>query len=125
MQERSVPGEKRIHGNPLEFHLRTFATVKSYMHLHAKGWKERSVPLWPRTALAIKEWLREIGRNDNALVFPNLRGEPLSRFAIHLLLREAVQRAVSRCPSLRRKRISPHVIRHGTAMALLQAWISP
>jgi integrase/recombinase XerD len=97
--------------------------AKSYVHLRGKGRKERSVPLWSRTARAIKEWLREIGRNDNALVFPNVRGEPLSRFAIHLLLRKAVQQAVSRCPSLRRKRVSPHVIRHGTAMALLQAGV--
>jgi site-specific recombinase XerD len=97
--------------------------VKSYVHLQGKGRKERIVPLWSRTARTIKEWLREIGRNDNALVFPNVRGESLSRFAIHLLLRKTVQRAISHCPSLRRKRVSPHVIRHGTAMALLQAGV--
>jgi|SRR5437660_1731423 len=97
--------------------------AKSYVHLCGKGRKERSVPLWSRTAQTIKEWLREIGRNENALVFPNVRGEPLSRFAIHLLLRKTVQRAISHCPSLRRKRVSPHVIRHGTAMALLQAGV--
>lgn len=95
--------------------------VKSYVHLHGKGRKERSVPLWSRTARTIKEWLCEIVRNENALVFPNVRGGPLSRFAIHRLLRKAAQRGVCRCPSLRRKRVSPHVIRHGTAMALLQA----
>jgi site-specific recombinase XerD len=98
--------------------------VKSYVHLHGKGRKERTVPLWSRTGRTIKEWLREIGRNDNAPVFPNVRGESLSRFAIHLLLRKAVQRAVSHCPSLKRKRVSPHVIRHGTAMALLQAGVN-
>lgn len=72
--------------------------VKSYVHLHGKGRKERSVPLWSRTARTIKECLREIGRNDSTLVFPNGRGEPLSRFATHLLLRKAVQRAVSPIP---------------------------
>ena len=56
-------------------------------------------------------------------MFPNVRAEPLSRFAIHLLLRKTVQRALCRCYSLKRKRISPHVIRHGTAMALLQAGV--
>jgi len=71
----------------------------------------------------IKEWMRETGRSDNALVFPNIRGESLSRFAIHLLLRKAVQRATCGCRSLKRKRISPHVIRHGTAMALLQSGV--
>jgi len=97
--------------------------AKSYVHLLGKGRKERSVPLWSRTARTIKEWLREIGGNDNAQAFPNVRGEPLSRFAIHLLLRKAVQGAVCRCPSLKRKRVSPHVIRHGTAMALLQSGV--
>lgn len=96
---------------------------KTYVHLHGKGRKERSVPIWSRTARTIKEWLREIGRHGNALVFPNVRGEPLSRFAIHLLLRKAVQVAACRCPSLKRKRVSPHVIRHGTAMALLQSGV--
>jgi integrase/recombinase XerD len=97
--------------------------AKSYVHLHGKGRKERTVPLWSRTARTIKEWLQEIGRSDNALVFPNMRGEPLSRFAINLLLRKTVQRAICRCPRLKRKRISPHVIRHGTAMALLQSGV--
>ena len=97
--------------------------VKSYVHLRGKGRKERTVPLWSRTARTIKEWMRETGRSDNALVFPNVRGESLSRFAIHLLLRKAVQRAGCGCPSLKRKRVSPHVIRHGTAMALLQSGV--
>jgi len=97
--------------------------VKSYLHLLGKGRKERTVPLWSKTARTIREWLREIGRSDNARAFPNVRGEPLSRFAIHLLLRKAVQRAACRCPSLKRKRVSPHVIRHGTAMALLQSGV--
>ena len=97
--------------------------VKSYVHLRGKGRKERTVPLWSRTARTIKEWMRETGRSDNALVFPNVRGESLSRFAIHLLLHKAVQRATCGCPSLKRKRVSPHVIRHGTAMALLQSGV--
>ena len=97
--------------------------VKSYVHLRGNGRKERTVPLWSRTARTIKEWMRETGRSDNALVFPNVRGESLSRFAIHLLLHKAVQRATCGCPSLKRKRVSPHVIRHGTAMALLQSGV--
>jgi hypothetical protein len=50
-------------------------------------------------------------------------GEPLARFAIHLLLRKAVERAFSGCTTLKRKRVSPHVVRHGTAMALLQSGV--
>ncbi len=51
------------------------------------------------------------------------RHGPLTRFAVHLLLGKAVQAATARCPSLGKKRVSPHVIRHGTAMALLQAGV--
>lgn len=96
---------------------------KSYVHLHGKGRKERVVPLWPRTARILKEWFRELGQHEQAAAFPGIRGEPLSRFAIHLLLHKTVERARSRCPSLCKKRVSPHVLRHSTAMALLQSGV--
>jgi site-specific recombinase XerD len=85
--------------------------------------KERSIPLWPKTAQILKEWFREIDAREDAMAFPNVRRAPLTRFAVHLLLRKAVQAASMRCPSLTGKRVSPHVIRHGTAMALLQAGV--
>ena len=97
--------------------------TKSYVQLFGKGRKERSIPLWPITAQVLKEWFREIGASDGAVAFPNVRGEPLTRFAIHLLLRKAVKEAVPHCLSLKQKRVSPHVIRHGTAMALLQSGV--
>jgi site-specific recombinase XerD len=100
----------------------TFAG-KSYVQLHGKGRKERVVPLWPRTARILKEWFRELGFREQAVAFPSFRGDALSRFAIHLLLRKTVERARSRCPSLRKKRVSPHVLRHSTAMALLQSGV--
>ena len=100
----------------------TFGST-SYVQLQGKGRKERSIPLWPKTARILKEWFREIEARDDAMAFPNGRRLPLTRFAIHLLLRKAVQAASTRCPSLNGKRLSPHVIRHGTAMALLQAGV--
>ncbi len=96
---------------------------KSYVQLHGKGRKERSIPLWPKTAQILKEWFHEINASDDGIAFPNVRLAPLTRFAIRLLLRKAVQAASTRCPSLAAKRVSPHVIRHGTAMALLQAGV--
>lgn len=92
----------------------------SYVHLHGKGRKERAIPLWPSTARILKEWLRE---NTSNIAFPGIRGEPLSRFAVRLLLQRAVENASSHCASLRKKHISPHTIRHGTAMALLDAGV--
>ena len=97
--------------------------TKSHVQLHGKGRKERLIPLWFRTARILKEWFREIGTRDSAVAFPNVRGEPLSRFAIHLLLRKAAHQAAFHSGSLKRKRVSPHVVRHGTAMALLQSGV--
>ena len=96
---------------------------KTYIQLHGKGRKDRMVPLWPRTAAVLKEWFRELGQQEQAMVFPSIRGEPITRFAIHLLLRKAVRKAVLHCASLAKKRVSPHVIRHSTAMALLQSGV--
>jgi integrase/recombinase XerD len=97
--------------------------AKSYVQLHGKGRKDRSIPLWPRTARVLRDWFRELGQSEQAMAFPSTRGEPLTRFAIHLLLRKAVERASSRCTTLKKKRVSPHVVRHGTAMALLQSGV--
>ncbi len=107
---------------PPDGHQVLFGT-KSYVQLHGKGRKDRLIPLWPRTARILKEWFREIGPRDSAVAFPNVRGEPLSRFAIHLLLRKAARQAAFHSVSLKRKRVSPHVVRHGTAMALLQSGV--
>ena len=75
--------------------------AKSYVQLHGKGRKDRSIPLWPRTARVLRDWFRELGQSEQAMAFPSTRGEPLTRFAIHLLLRKAVQRASSRCATLK------------------------
>jgi integrase/recombinase XerD len=96
---------------------------KSYVQLHGKGRKDRMVPLWPRTAKILKEWFRELQTPPATVAFPSIRGEPLTRFAIHLLLRKTVEQAQTSCPSLKSKRISPHVLRHSTAMALLQSGV--
>jgi integrase len=96
---------------------------KSYVQLHGKGRKDRSIPLWPRTARILKDLFRELGQPEQAMAFPSIRGEPVTRFAIHLLLRKAVDRASARCATRKKKRVSPHIVRHGTAMALLQSGV--
>ena len=57
------------------------------------------------------------------MAFPNARRQPLSRHGVNYLLQQATQTAMASCPSLQRKTVTPHVIRHTTAMALLQAGI--
>jgi len=97
---------------------------ESALHLHGKGRKERVVPLWKSTIRALRSWLRERGGPDgNEPVFPNRRGGPLSRSGVESRLRLAVSRAAVDCPTLTGRRISPHTIRHTTAMHLLQSGV--
>jgi integrase/recombinase XerD len=56
-------------------------------------------------------------------IFPSLRGNVLTRDSVNHLLREIVQSAIPACPSLATKRVTPHLIRHGTAMHLLQSGV--
>lgn len=102
----------------------SFALTSS-LTLHGKGRKERAVPLWPQTARVLKAWFRELGETSAEFAFPNARGRPLTRHGVGYLLTQAVHRARIPCPSLGTKRVSPHVIRHTTAMHLLQSEVDP
>lgn len=93
------------------------------LELHGKGRKERVVPLWAETARIARAWLRELGGFGDGVVFPSARGSPLSRDGVDYLLARAVARAASACPSLAAKPVSPHVLRHSTAMHLMQAGV--
>jgi len=95
----------------------------SFLELHGKGRKERSVPLWPKTARALKEWLNTGNGPPDSPAFPNARGGSLSQDGVDYILRKAVQQAKQTCPSLSAKRVTPHVIRHTTAMHLLQSGV--
>jgi site-specific recombinase XerD len=95
----------------------------SALHLHGKGRKERVVPLWKRTASQLRAWLWHIDHHPDAPVFPNRAGKPLTRSGIEQRLRLAVAKASERCPSLAARRISPHTLRHTTAMHLLQSGV--
>jgi site-specific recombinase XerD len=93
------------------------------VRLHGKGRKERSVPLWPETATQIRRWLRRIDSTPDKFLFPSAAGGRLSRPAVTERLRAAVERAASHCPTLRKRRVSPHVVRHSTAMHMLQSGV--
>ena len=93
----------------------------AYVHIHGKGRKERCLPLWKATARVLTEWLTETPARDDTPLFPNRHGAPLSRSGVEDRLQRAVAQAIPRCPSLRDKNVSPHTLRHTTAMHLLQA----
>jgi site-specific recombinase XerD len=88
-----------------------------------KGRKERTVPLWARTGRVLRTWFDELGDATPDLAFPNAQGSRLTRHGVAFLLRDIATRAQTSCPSLTTKRVSPHVIRHSTAMHLLQAGV--
>ena len=96
---------------------------QSALHLHGKGRKERVVPLWKSTAALLRTWLPRIDRSPGAPVFPNRSGQRLSRSGVEYRLRTALRKAAERCPSLAARRISPHTLRHTTAMHLLQSGV--
>jgi site-specific recombinase XerD len=93
------------------------------LHLYGKGRKDRTVPLWPHTGRVLRAWFQEVEERGTRTAFPTARGTPLSRDSVEYLVRRAVQGALAMCPSLGTKRISPHVLRHTTAMNLLQAGV--
>jgi site-specific recombinase XerD len=107
--------------------LRTCALSLEHSHsvcIHAKGRKERSVPLWKNTVSVLKQWLRELGTTTaDAPVFPNRYGQQLSRSGVEDRLQSAVKVASRFCPTLAKRKISPHTIRHTTAMHLLQSGV--
>lgn len=94
------------------------------VHLHGKGRKQRVVPLWKSTAAQLRDWLGEIDRSPDAPLFPSRVGKALSRSGVEDRLQLAVRKAVERCPSLRGRCISPHTMRHTTAMHLLQSGVA-
>ena len=91
--------------------------------LMGKGRKQRTVPLWSQTARVLQNWFREQQSMSATKAFPNARGAPLSRDGVNYILQLAVQRATATCPSLASKRVSPHTLRHTTAMHLLQSGV--
>jgi site-specific recombinase XerD len=89
-----------------------------------KGRKERATPLWPSTARLLKAWLRQVSNSQpDSPVFPNRYGGRLSRSGVEQRLRAAVAGARNRCPSLKGRRVSPHTLRHTTAMHLLESGV--
>jgi integrase/recombinase XerD len=97
--------------------------ASTFVQLTGKARKERTVPLWPETRQVLKFWFNELGDKSKGIAFPSARGKPLSRDGVDYLLKQAIQRALPTCPSLATKHITPHVIRHSTALHLLQAGV--
>lgn len=91
------------------------------VRLQGKGRKQRTIPLSSPTVAALKALLRFRGGPPlDQPLFLNLRGHRLTRSGVAYVLKRTAKRAGLEKPR-RAKRITPHVLRHTTAMHLLQA----
>jgi len=93
----------------------------AYVRVLGKGRKERATPLTKQTSEVVKAWMQESA--SHAVLFPSTRGNRLSADGVQYIVSKHVAAASKSCPSLSGKRVTPHVLRHTTAMELLQAGI--
>lgn len=92
----------------------------AHVRCTGKGRKTRCIPLRKEITTALRLWLRERNAQPAEVLFPSARGRPMSRDGVEYLLAKHVAVARLRCPSLKAKRVTPHVLRHTTAMDLLE-----
>lgn len=95
----------------------------AHVRCRGKGRKDRCTPLNNQTVVVLKNWVRESGGMPGDPLFPTRRGSSLSPDAVESLVAEHARTAARNCPSLRGKRVTPHVLRHTTAMQLLRAGV--
>jgi integrase len=96
----------------------------AHIRCEGKGRKERCTPLAKSTVMVLAAWIGEQGESDGTrILFPTLRGSRLSADAVQHLVGKYVAMAQKTCLSLADKRVSPHVLRHTTAMELLQSGV--
>jgi len=95
----------------------------AHVRCTGKGRKERCTPLTKQTRAVLKNWLNEPQRAHTEMLFPNARGNRLSGDGVRYILAKHIVTASNTCPSLLRKKVTPHVLRHTMAMELLQAGV--
>lgn len=91
----------------------------AHVRCEGKGRKQRATPLRRETVVIMKRWMKEHRSAEHDPLFPTMHGNKMSRDALEHLVKRHVKSASKICPSLLGKRVSPHVLRHSTAMDLL------
>jgi site-specific recombinase XerD len=95
----------------------------AYARCEGKGRKERCTPLAKPTVVVLKAWLNEQDQDESRFLFPSSNGGRLSADAVQHALAKQVTAAQRLCPSLAKKHVTPHVLRHTAAMELFQAGV--
>jgi integrase/recombinase XerD len=109
----------------LDIRIKDIQLIKPYqVHLFGKGRKERLCPLWKETATLLQNLLAtRINAHPNENVFLNHRRQPLTRFGVRYLLAKYHNIAKKHLPTLINKKLHPHILRHSTAVHLLQSGV--
>jgi site-specific recombinase XerD len=95
----------------------------AHVRCMGKGRKQRCVPLTSSTVTLLRAWLKERGELRDEPLFPSRSGRPLSEDAVESRVAIYKILATQRCPSLGTKKLTPHVLRHTSAMSLLHAGV--
>jgi len=95
----------------------------AHVRCEGKGRKQRCTPLTKSNTAALVTWIKEQGQDESQFLFPSTRGGRLSADAVQHLVGKYAAAARSACPSLGKKRVTPHVLRHTVAMEMLQAGV--
>ena len=95
----------------------------AYVACHGKGRKDRITPLTPATVTTLRAWLAGNAGTPGDPLFTTIRGGPMSRDALQQRLTLYATAAGKNCPALTSKNVTPHVLRHSAAMALLHAGV--
>jgi site-specific recombinase XerD len=97
----------------------------AHVRCMGKGRKERCTPLSKTTVAVLNVWLREPARLNTEMLFPSANGGRLSADSVEDLLDKHVAVASHACPSLRKKRVTPHVLRHYVPFLTMSCSRSP
>ena len=95
----------------------------AHVRCQGKGRKERCTPFPPETVKVLKAWFTVPARGNSDVLFPNMLGGRMSADAVQYLVTKHAKIARLTCPTLKDKRLPPHLMRHTAAMELLQSGV--